>query len=99
MPPPYPSHPNVAATLSPGDAPQRLPSPSLATASRDLRDPVNRARALLAPALAPNTPDSCPHSAPQTQPKCTPPRLKSFLEKTLNAHEPAPFRAPRQPFP
>ena len=35
---------------------------------------------------------------PQTPPKCTPPRLKSFLEKTLNAHE-APKIPPRQPLP
>ena len=35
-------------------------------------------------------------SSVQTDRKCTPPCLKSFLEKTLNAHEPAPFPAPRQ---
>ena len=44
--------------------------------------------------LAPATPgptrihSSCP-DAPQTTPKCTPPRLKSFLEKTLIARESA----------
>ena len=35
---------------------------------------------------------------PQTQPKSTPRRLKSFLEKTLTAHE-APKIPPRQPLP
>ena len=37
-------------------------------------------------------------TAPQTPPKSTPRRLKSFLEKTLNAHE-APKIPPRQPLP
>ena len=46
--------------------------------------------------LAPATPgptrihSSCP-DAPQTTPKCTPPRPKSFLEKTLIRANPPPF--------
>ena len=36
--------------------------------------------------------------APQTPPQCAPPRLKSFLEKTLNAHETA-YSAPQTPRP
>lgn len=98
VPPPRPPHPNVA-TPSPGDAPRRLPIPSLATASRDLRGPVTCGRAVLAPAPLTDTPDSRLHSAPQTPPKCAPKEPKSFLEKTLNAHEPTPFRTPRQTLP
>ena len=35
--------------------------------------------------------------APESRPQTAPPRAKSFLEKTLNAHEPAPFRTPGGP--
>ena len=64
------------------------PSPSTLSSSTTLTPP---------PAVRPNAPSRARHNqkppnssrptTPQTPPKCTPPHLKSFLEKTLIARE------------
>ena len=60
------------------------PSPSALSSSTTTTPPPNassRAR------HNPKPPKSSRPTTPQTPPKCTPPHLKSFLEKTLNARE------------
>ena len=62
---------------------------------------------LARPVLSVSRPTPHPHGpslhdtqrTPKTSQKSTPPHLKSFLGKTLTAHEGAPFPPPQQPIP
>ena len=82
------SNPFVVSRAAVGGGPSRTTNPP--------------APAIRAPPRHPSYPrrrvSARPTRAPQTPPKCAPPRLKSFLEKTLNAHETA-YSAPQTPRP